>query len=144
MDVYGQDEDGMRTLRTGDTVLSGCTQGGLFSRRSCARSRASGCRRDPYQCAPSYVRLRPPPFRVQQLHVNPTSLHTQLFLYFTSQHSSGHHLSFSINNSPGYLRHSEHSCPSTDESCQPVMYHPNSHQTDICLELLLTSRVTFR
>ena len=57
----GQDEDGMRTLRTGDTVLSGCTQGGLFSLRSCARSCASGYGRDPYQCAPSYVRLRPPP-----------------------------------------------------------------------------------
>lgn len=27
---------------------------------------------------------------------------------------------------------------------QPVMYRPNSHQTDICLELLLTARVTFR
>jgi hypothetical protein len=127
--------------------ISGCGLAGLLllSRPcSCACSCVSPAEADGFLIsAPSYVRLRnPPASSSNNFHVDPISLHSSCF--YASQHPSDHRLFSSINNSQDHSQKPEHICPATDKTCQPAMYHRNSHQTDICLELLLTAQVTFR
>jgi hypothetical protein len=119
-----------------------------------AASCASGRRRDIWHILissppgrQSYVRLRAPGFP------NATSTSNALSLLYraavsTSSTSSTSTSPFSPssfkNTLARYPLKLSHSCHSVDRDSKPVMYHRNSHQTDICLELLLTARVPFR
>jgi hypothetical protein len=75
-------------------------------------------------------------------HVDLISLHDSCF--YASQHSSTPFLPSFTKASCTQSPNSGYSWPFTDASCKPVMYHRNSHQTDICLEMLLTAQVPFR